>query len=62
MSDTPRTDQMHAVAIGLHVVGDDYSVAYKEMRGHAGQLERELNEARKTIQRYEDLVIDEGLE
>lgn len=42
MSDTPRTDQTHRVAMSL-VVGDDYSGAHDEMMQFARELERELN-------------------
>lgn len=44
MSNTPRTDEVHHVAMSL-VVGDDYSTAHDEMLQHARQLERELNAA-----------------
>jgi hypothetical protein len=44
VSDTPRTDEAHRVAMSL-VVGDDYSAAHDEMLLHARKLERELNAA-----------------
>jgi hypothetical protein len=42
VSDTPRTDEVHRVAMSL-VVGDDYSTAHDEMLLHARQLERDAN-------------------
>jgi hypothetical protein len=60
MSDTPRTDEVHRVAMSL-VVGDDYSTAHDEMLLHARQLERELSsykrmldEALDTIKRWQE--------
>jgi hypothetical protein len=55
MSDTPRTDEAHRVAMSL-VVGDDYSTAHDEMLLHARQLEREL-----ALWRSACKSLDEGL-
>jgi hypothetical protein len=50
MSDTPRTDEVHRVAMSL-VVGDDYSTAHDEMLLHARRLERELAEYKVALRR-----------
>jgi hypothetical protein len=55
MSDTPRTDEAHRVAMSL-VVGDDYSTAHDEMLLHARQLERELALWRSACQRKEPVA------
>lgn len=56
MSDTPRTDEVHRVAMSL-VVGDDYSMAHDEMLQHARGLERELYAALSAGSDLRDSVV-----